>query len=95
MVCAPHVPGPTRSKMIIARGLIKVYIFRLRCVRVELVCHCPQQTPALRLARVKKLIPPRHIHQPRLGDTRPVLLNESRGHYRARVSVGFQPSPRA
>ena len=90
-----EVPGPTRAKMIIARGLIKVYIFRLRCVRVKLVCHCPQQPPALRSARVKKLIRPRHIRQPRLGDTRPLLLNEPRGHYRARVSVHFQPSPRA
>ena len=81
--------------MIIARGLIKVYIFRLRCVRVELVCLCPQQPPALvRLARVEKLIRPRHIRQARLGDS-PLVLNEPRGHYRARVSVRFQASPRA
>ncbi len=90
-----EVPGPTRAKMIIARGLIKVYIFRLRCVRAKLVCHCPQQPPALRSARVKKLIRPRHIRQPRLGHTRPLRPNEPGCHYRARVSVGFQPSPRA
>ena len=48
-----EVPGPTRAKMIIARGLIKAHIFRLLRVRIKLVCHCPQQSPALRLVRVK------------------------------------------
>ena len=48
-----EVPGPTRAKMIIARGLIKAHIFRHLRVCIELICHCPQQPPALRLVRVK------------------------------------------